>query len=123
MPMHEIVVNLHMHTPYSDGHGSHAEIAQAGLRAGLDAVIVTDHNVLVQGMEGYHREGGKQLLVLVGEEIHDQGRDPQKNHMLVIGAGRELAHLAREPIDAVDEQPVERHLAADGVEVIVYDLA
>ena len=25
--MHEIVVNLHMHTPYSDGTGTHAEIA------------------------------------------------------------------------------------------------
>lgn len=115
MSMHEIVVNLHMHTPYSDGHGSHAEIAQAGLRAGLDAVIVTDHNVLVNGMEGYHRSGARQLLVLVGEEIHDQGRDPQKNHMLVIGAGRELAQYGSEP-----ERLVEATRQANGLAFLAH---
>ena len=70
--MPEIVVNLHMHTRYSDGTGSHADIASAALRAGLDAVIVTDHNVLVQGIEGYVRQGRRRVLVLVGEEVHDQ---------------------------------------------------
>ena len=44
--LHELLVNLHMHTTYSDGSGSHQDIANAGLDAGLDAVIVTDHNVL-----------------------------------------------------------------------------
>ena len=29
---HEIVGNLHMHTPYSDGAAYHAEIAQAAAR-------------------------------------------------------------------------------------------
>jgi predicted metal-dependent phosphoesterase TrpH len=53
--MHEIVVNLHMHTPFSDGHGTHAEIARAAMSAGLDAVIVTDHNVWVNGVQGYYR--------------------------------------------------------------------
>lgn len=95
--MHELVVNLHMHTTYSDGHGSHAEIAQAALRAGLDAVIVTDHNVYVTGPEDYHREGKKKVLLLIGEEIHDQARQPQKNHLLVFGAGKELATLAYDP--------------------------
>ena len=49
--MHEIVVNLHMHTVYSDGTGTHKDIAHAAIKTGLDAVIVTDHNVLVQGVE------------------------------------------------------------------------
>ena len=49
--MHEIVINLHMHTRYSDGTGTHKDIADAAIKAGLDAVIVTDHNVLVQGVE------------------------------------------------------------------------
>jgi predicted metal-dependent phosphoesterase TrpH len=53
--MHEIVVNLHMHTRYSDGTGTHKDIAHAAIKTGLDAVIVTDHNVLVQGVEGYYR--------------------------------------------------------------------
>jgi hypothetical protein len=92
--MHEISVNLHMHTTYSDGHASHAEIAQAALRAGVDVIIITDHNVYVDGPEGYYFEGDRRVLLLVGEEIHDQARIPQKSHLLVIGAGRELATLA-----------------------------
>jgi hypothetical protein len=92
--MHEYIINLHMHTPYSDGHGSHAQIAQAALRAQLDAVIVTDHNVLVNGPENYYKNGNQQTLLLVGEEIHDQALQPQKNHLLVFGANRELCHLA-----------------------------
>jgi hypothetical protein len=92
--MHEIIVNLHMHTLYSDGQLSHAEIAAAALRAGLDAVIVTDHNVYVQGPEDYYLDSDRRVLLLVGEEIHDQARQPQKDHLLVFGAGRELAGLA-----------------------------
>lgn len=92
--MHEISVNLHMHTVYSDGHGTHADIARAALRAGIDVVIVTDHNVFVDGPEDYYHDGDRRVLLLVGEEIHDQARLPQKSHLLVFGAGRELAALA-----------------------------
>jgi hypothetical protein len=100
--MQELLVNLHMHTPYSDGFGSHAQIAQAGLHAGLDVVITTDHNVLVNGPEDYYRENGRQLLLLVGEEIHDQARQPQKNHLLAFGIDRELATLAYDPQRLLD---------------------
>ena len=51
--MHELTVNLHMHTTYSDGSGAHADLAQAAMQAGLDAIIVTDHNVWVDGPEDY----------------------------------------------------------------------
>lgn len=95
--MHEIVINLHMHTRYSDGSGTHKDIAQAAMQAGLDAVIVTDHNVLVQGVEGYYRFARDRVLLLVGQEIHDQDRDPQKNHLLVFNANRDLATLADDP--------------------------
>jgi hypothetical protein len=95
--MPEIVINLHMHTRYSDGTGSHQDIAEAALHAGLDAVIVTDHNVLVCGMEGYVGSGKRRVLMLIGEEIHDSGRFPQKNHLLVFGANQELATRASEP--------------------------
>jgi len=95
--MHEIIVNLHMHTRYSDGSGTHKDIAKAAINAGVDAVIVTDHNVLVQDFEGYYKEKNKRVLMLIGEEIHDQARDPQKNHLLVFGAGRELATFAEDP--------------------------
>jgi predicted metal-dependent phosphoesterase TrpH len=104
--MNELIVNLHMHTRYSDGHGTHADIARAALQAGLDVVIVTDHNVWVNGPEDYYHEGKQRLLLMVGEEIHDTTRDPQKNHLLVIGAGRELAPFAQDPqrlLDAVKQ--------------------
>lgn len=100
--MQELIINLHMHTPYSDGHYTHSQIAQAALRAGLDAVIVTDHNVYVNGPQAYYKDGKKRVLLLVGEEIHDQGRQPQKNHLLVFGAERELAPLASEPQRLLD---------------------
>src|SRR5262245_14400737 len=95
--MHEIVVNLHMHTRYSDGSGTHKDIAQAAIQTGLDAVIVTGHNVLVQGVEGYYRFARDRVLLLVGQEVHDQDRDPQKNHLLVFNANRDLASLADDP--------------------------
>jgi len=104
--MHEYIVNLHMHTPYSDGRGTHKEIAQAAIKTGLDVVIVTDHNVWVNGLEGYYQEDGKQVLLLVGEEVHDRTRVPQKNHLLIFGADRELSQRAKEPqhlIDGVQE--------------------
>ena len=109
--MHEIVVNLHMHTRYSDGSGTHKDIAHAAMKTGVDVVIVTDHNVLVQGVEGYYRVPPSpavssrstqrlrtsRVLLLVGEEIHDQDRDPQKNHLLVFNANRDLYSLAADP--------------------------
>jgi hypothetical protein len=101
--MEELILNVHMHTTYSDGHGTHADIARAAAKSGLDAVIVTDHNVFVSGPEGYYHEGGARVLLLVGEEIHNQVRDPQKNHLLVFGAGRELATFASDPQNLLDQ--------------------
>ncbi len=95
--MHEVIVNLHMHTRYSDGHGSHRDIAEAALKTGIDVVIVTDHNVWVNGPERVFRDTSRNVLLLIGEEIHDAGRQPQRNHLLVFGAEKELAHLASDP--------------------------
>jgi len=100
--MHEIVASIHMHSRYSDGTGTHAEIAAAAQQVGLDAIIVTDHNVLVKGLEGYYEDADSRVLLLTGEEVHDQARQPQKNHMLVLGAGAEVAHFAGDPQELVD---------------------
>ena len=101
--MQEVIVNLHMHTLYSDGSGTHRDIARAALATGVDAVIVTDHNVLVQGFEGYYKEKNRKILMLVAEEVHDQARDPQKNHLLVFGVDRELAAFAENPQLLIDQ--------------------
>ena len=100
--MHEIIVNLHMHTRYSDGSGTHKDIAQAAMGAGLDAVIVTDHNVLVQGVEGYYRSGPRRVLLMVGQEVHDQSRNLQKNHLLVFNANRDVSAFAQDPQRLID---------------------
>ncbi len=101
--MPELVLNVHMHTTYSDGSGTHAQIAQAALRAGIDAVIVTDHDVYVGGLDGYHEKNSRRVLLLVGEEVHDPLRQPQKNHLLVFGAGRELCTYAADPQRLIDQ--------------------
>ena len=46
------------------------------------------------------------MLLLVGEEIHDQTRSPQKNHLLIFAADKELESFAQNPqilLDAVNQ--------------------
>ncbi len=94
--MIEAVGNLHVHTVYSDGSLTHAAVAAAAARAGLDFVVVTDHNVRARGLEGVYRTGdGRQVLLLTGEEVHDMLREPQRNHLLVYGVDREMAPFAQ----------------------------
>jgi hypothetical protein len=89
--------NIHMHTPFSDGVKWHAEIAEDAIRAGLDFIIVTDHNLWVDGVEGYYENDQGRVLLLVGEEVHDTRRTPQANHFLAYGAERELSCFAADP--------------------------
>ena len=100
--MNELVVNLHMHSTYSDGSGSHTDISRAAIDANIDVVIITDHNVLVQGLNGYRYINGKKTLVLVGEEIHDQDRFIQKNHLLAFGINEEVATFAYDPQSLIE---------------------
>jgi len=95
--MNELIINLHMHTTYSDGSGIHADLCRAALKTSVDVLLVTDHNVWVQGVDAYCEIGNKRTLIIACEEIHDQDRDPQKNHLLVFGADQELAPLADTP--------------------------
>lgn len=91
--MEEIVLNLHIHSTYSDGSGNFHEIAQAALSAELDAVIVTDHNLLLKGKDALYYRNGKRMLLLVGEEVHDMQGSPG-NHLLILNYPKEIAHLA-----------------------------
>lgn len=101
--MPEITINLHIHSNHSDGTGTHQDIAEAALDCGLAAVIVTDHNLLVLDQEGYHSRGEQRVLVLVGEEIHDDMTPARNNHLLVFGAGQELAGMAGDTQKLVDQ--------------------
>ena len=83
-----------MHTPYSDGAKWHHEVANEAISAGLDFIIITDHNIWVDGLEGYYESDLGRILLLVGEEIHDPRRVPQANHFLAYGAEKELSTYA-----------------------------
>ena len=96
--------NLHIHTRYSDGEKLHAEIAHDAIAAGLDFIVITDHNVYVTGVEGYYQNGdGRRVLLMTGEEVHNVRRQPQASHFLAYGAGNELARFAPDPQALIDE--------------------
>jgi hypothetical protein len=114
--------NLHIHTRYSDGEKWHADVAHDAIAAGLDFIIVTDHNVLVTGVEGYYKNDRGRVLLLTGEEVHNVRRQPQASHFLAYGAGKELSRLAADPQALIGEtlnvggygflaHPFERELA------------
>jgi len=70
---------------------------------GLDFVIVADHNVLTSGQDGWYG----QVLLLVGQEVHDDEQKPQANHYLAFDIVEDLTHLAHDPqalIEAVAAQ-------------------
>lgn len=100
--MHEYVGNMHIHTRYSDGEKWHRAVAHDAARAGLDFIIVTDHNVWVHGVEGYYEFEEGRVLLLTGEEVHDVRRVPQANHFLVYGAQQELSPYAPDPQGLID---------------------
>jgi len=97
MAFHERVGNLHVHTTHSDGHATHAEVAGFAARAGLDFVVVTDHNVYDGERQGWHDH----VLLLVGEELHDP-EDAHHNHLLALGIDGELADTRPDPQARID---------------------
>ncbi|MEJ2558379.1 MAG: CehA/McbA family metallohydrolase [Anaerolineae bacterium] len=100
----EIIGNFHMHTHYSDGVGTHQDLAMAAAQAGLDVIVVTDHNVWVEGKEGWyaHAETGKEVLLLMGEEVHDEERSPRVNHYLCLGVEREVCQYGSRPQELIN---------------------
>lgn len=119
---HGYVGAVHLHTVHSDGTATHDEIAIIAGWAGLDFVIVTDHNVRVPEAQGHYGD----VLLLVGEEVHDPQRKPESSHLLVFNVDRSLAEYAQDPqmvIDAAQEagglafiaHPFERSTAYSGV--------
>ncbi|HYP47098.1 MAG TPA: PHP domain-containing protein, partial [Thermoleophilaceae bacterium] len=97
--LHDLACVVHLHSNYSDGTGTVAEIAAAARRTGADVVLLTDHDTLEakhRGEEGWH-DG---VLVLVGEEVSPK----PGNHYLAFDIEREIDHRglsARQICDAV----------------------
>ena len=100
--MQELIVNIHIHSKYSDGVKTPPEIARDAARCGVDVIILTDHNVFPRGFDGYYSYKDKKVLLITGEEIHDQTRYPQKNHLLALGIHRDFSRLAKNPQELIN---------------------
>jgi hypothetical protein len=102
--MPEIVGNLHLHTTTSDGTETHDEVALAAIRAGLDFIIYTDHNICVDGIEGWYQvhDGGGEILRLMGQEVNDAGLEPEHNHLLCHLITCDLTDVAADPQRLID---------------------
>src|SRR2546429_9161296 len=72
---YDLTCVIHLHSTYSDGTGTVPQIARAAEKAGVDVVLLTDHDTLEakrRGEEGWYGDA----LVLVGEEVSPADGDP-----------------------------------------------
>ena len=77
--MRDLACVIHVHSTWSDGTGTVPQIMRAAAKAGVDVVLLTDHDTLAardHGQEGWHGD----VLLLVGEEV-----TPDENHYLAFG--------------------------------------
>ncbi len=73
---------IHIHTVFSDGHSTVPEVIATAQRAGLDFIVITDHDKLDPPQLAFQRRHGD-LLVIYGYEM--TVRPWSKNHILVLG--------------------------------------
>ena len=84
----------HIHTTHSDGGGTVADIESAAAAAGLDFVIVTDHNSLAaKPREGYGDTG---VLTIVGTEISNH-----EGHLLAVGLPAQTYRFSGDGLDTL----------------------
>jgi hypothetical protein len=84
---------IHVHSTWSDGTGTVPQIMRAAAKAGVDVVLLTDHDTLAaryHGQEGWHGD----VLLLVGEEV-----TPDENHYLAFGVDTVIRKQGRTPAD------------------------
>jgi hypothetical protein len=72
---------IHVHSTHSDGAEDAAAIMRAANAAGLDFVVLTDHDTLRARREGLERWHESALLI-AGVEI-----TPEENHLIAFGEG------------------------------------
>jgi hypothetical protein len=85
--MLELILNLHMPYPYSDGTVSRKEIVAAAMKDELNAVMVTDQFISGNGFGEYYQEGNHLIVITIIERIQAQTCQSQDNHFLVFNAG------------------------------------
>lgn len=93
-PAGELRGAWHVHTTRSDGRGTLDEVVHAARAAGLQFVVITDHNVLAPEDAGW-RDG---VLVIEASEA-----STRFGHVVAVGVPRALTPEERggEPLDAI----------------------
>ena len=91
-PVHDLAGVIHCHSTHSDGTGTVPEIAAAAQDAGLDYLLLTDHDTLAAAERGEEGWYGSTLL-LAGVEVSPYRR----NHYLAFGLERPIDHRGLEP--------------------------
>lgn len=88
---------FHVHSTYSDGTGDVLHILDAARSAGVDFVVLTDHDTLAarrEEWEGWH-DG---VLLIVGCEVTPRRR----GHCVALGVGECLGYALQEPKEFLD---------------------
>lgn len=118
-------VDLHLHTTYSDGLYTPAEIIDLARRSGLAAVAITDHDTIA-GVRAARKAAQGQVVVVSGVELTTRYED-QELHLL--GYYVNLDHAAlNAALDRLRGQRAERfqemveRLRGCGVAVAAEDL-
>ncbi len=75
------MIDLHLHTTYSDGRLSPSEMVSAAVERGLAAIAITDHDVL-GGIEEARAAAPTGLEVIPGIEMTAQWDGPRAVHVL-----------------------------------------
>ena len=88
-PQYELSCVAHVHSTYSDGTASVPELLDAARGAGVDAILLTDHDTLAARREGWEGDHGG-VFLMVGVEV-----SPKAGHYLAFGVVEEISHRGR----------------------------
>ena len=104
--------DFHIHTLYSDGRNTPAEMLIRGRELGLDVAVITDHNAYAGSIEGLdaRQELDLNLITMPGEEV-----SAHNWHVLSIGATASIYDQARENYDLESDPRDERWTSYGGL--------
>jgi hypothetical protein len=84
--MPELSCVAHVHSTYSDGTATVPELLEAARDAGVEALLLTDHDTLAARRDGWEGEHDG-VFLLVGVEV-----SPKRGHYLAFGVEEPIAH-------------------------------
>ena len=112
MPTWRLRVDLHMHTCYSDGADTPAQLVAKAAQQGLHSIAITDHDILAALPEARQAGVDCGVEVLVGVELTVQYQQYDDIHLL--GYFFDPAHTALQARLAL----VQQHRVQRGVEML-----